>query len=274
MSKGYIKFWGVRGSNPTPDKDKIEYGGDTSCIEVRTSDNELIILDMGSGIRNLGTKILSDPSYPKTIHILLSHFHWDHIMGFLYFTPFYDDSYTFNIYGYNKHTPTSSFSKKILDPTFWPVSMDMLNAKINFIDLNGEDLVINSNTQIKYTNHSHPNTATSYRVETDNQSIVYTTDCEHPVKNLNKNVIEIAKNSDMLIHDSHFSNKDLEKFKGWGHSSYGEAIDVANKANVKTLVLFHYSPNYNDDEVSRIEKEAKKIFKNTIASKQGLKIDF
>ena len=274
MSKGYIKFWGVRGSNPTPDKDKIEYGGDTSCIEVRTSDNELIILDMGSGIRNLGTKILSDPSYPKTIHILLSHFHWDHIMGFLYFTPFYDDSYTFNIYGYNKHTPTSSFSKKILDPTFWPVSMDMLNAKINFIDLNGEDLVINSNTQIKYTNHSHPNTATSYRVETNNQSIVYTTDCEHPVKNLNKNVIEIAKNSDMLIHDSHFSNKDLEKFKGWGHSSYGEAIDVANKANVKTLVLFHYSPNYNDDEVSRIEKEAKKIFKNTIASKQGLKIDF
>ena len=274
MSKGYIKFWGVRGSNPTPDKDKIEYGGDTSCIEVRTSDNELIILDMGSGIRNLGTKILSDPSYPKTIHILLSHFHWDHIMGFLYFTPFYDDSYTFNIYGYNKHTPTSSFSKKILDPTFWPVSMDMLNAKINFIDLDGEDLVINSNTQIKYTNHSHPNTATSYRVETDNQSIVYTTDCEHPVKNLNKNVIEIAKNSDMLIHDSHFSNEDLEKFKGWGHSSYGEAIDVANKANVKTLVLFHYSPNYNDDEVSRIEKEAKKIFKNTIASKQGLKIDF
>ena len=274
MSKGYIKFWGVRGSNPTPDKDKIEYGGDTSCIEVRTSDNELIILDMGSGIRNLGTKILSDPSYPKTIHILLSHFHWDHIMGFLYFTPFYDDSYTFNIYGYNKHTSTSSFSKKILDPTFWPVSMDMLNAKINFIDLNGEDLVINSNTQIKYTNHSHPNTATSYRVETDNQSIVYTTDCEHPVKNLNKNVIEIAKNSDMLIHDSHFSNEDLEKFKGWGHSSYGEAIDVANKANVKTLVLFHYSPNYNDDEVSRIEKEAKKTFENTIASKQGLKINF
>ena len=152
--------------------------------------------------------------------------------------------------------------------------MDMLNAKINFIDLNGEDLVINSNTQIKYTNHSHPNTATSYRVETNNQSIVYTTDCEHPVKNLNKNVIEIAKNSDMLIHDSHFSNEDLEKFKGWGHSSYGEAIDVANKANVKTLVLFHYSPNYNDDEVYRIEKEAKKTFKNNIASKQGLKINF
>ena len=274
MSKGYIKFWGVRGSNPTPDKNKVEYGGDTSCIEVRTSDNELIILDMGSGIRNLGTKILSDDSYPKTIHILLSHFHWDHIMGFLYFTPFYDDSYTFNIYGYNKHTSTSSFSKKILDPTFWPVSMDMLNAKINFIDLDGEDLIINSNTQIKYLNHSHPNTATSYRVETGSQSIVYTTDCEHPVKNLNKNVIEIAKNSDMLIHDSHFSNEDLEKFKGWGHSSYGEAIDVANKANVKTLVLFHYNPNYNDDEVSRIEKEAKKIFKNTVASKQGLKINF
>ena len=97
MSRGYIRFWGVRGSNPTPDKDKMEFGGETSCIEVKTSDNELIVLDMGSGIRNLGNEILNDPSYPKNIHIFLSHFHWDHIMGFLLFTPFYDASFTFNL---------------------------------------------------------------------------------------------------------------------------------------------------------------------------------
>ena len=274
MSKGYIKFWGVRGSNPTPDKNKIEYGGDTSCVEIRTASNDLIILDMGSGIRNLGNQILKDASSPKTINILLSHFHWDHIMGFLYFSPFFDGSYTFNIYGYNKHTTTNDFSKKILDSTFWPVSMDMLNAKINFINLDGKPLNINENITIDYINHTHPNSATSYRVCTDGHSVVYTTDCEHPVNSLNNNVISIAQDADVLIHDSHFRHSELEDYKGWGHSSWKKSIDVAKKANVKKLCLFHYHPSYDDATVSAIEQKAKKVFTNVIASKQGLKIDF
>ena len=273
MSKGYIKFWGVRGSNPTPDKNKIKYGGDTSCVEVRTSDNELIILDMGSGIRNLGAKILSDSSYPKTIHILLSHFHWDHIMGFLYFSPFYDKSFTFNIYGFNKHTSIKTFSDKILDPIFWPVSMDMLDAKINFFDLKNNEINISSQTNVSYANHIHPNSATSYRIETDGHSTVYTTDCEHP-KSLNKNVIDIAKNADILIHDSHFSAGDLVNYKGWGHSSWQQAVEVAKSANVKRLFLFHYNPNYDDKMIADIEKTAKENFQKVTASKQGMKVTF
>ena len=117
MSKGYIKFWGVRGSNPTADNDKMLFGGDTSCVEVRT-DNELLIFDMGSGIRNLGKEIVRNQDSPKTINIFLSHFHFDHVMGFLVFQPLFDSSYTINIYGYNKSTSTKSFSDKILDPTF------------------------------------------------------------------------------------------------------------------------------------------------------------
>ena len=271
MKNNYIKFWGVRGSNPTPDSDKMEFGGDTSCIEVRTSDNELIILDMGSGMRNLGKKILSDASYPKTIHIFLSHFHLDHVMGFLYFTPFYDKSFTFNIYGCNKHTQVKSFSEKILDPAFWPVSMDMLNAKINFLDIKDDKINISDSTFVKHINHSHPNSATSYRIETDGHSTVYTTDCEHP-KGLNKNVIEIAKNADILIHDSHFSEDELKEYKGWGHSSWRQGVEVAKKANVKHLVLFHYNPNYDDETVLKLEKTAKNNFKKVTASKQGMKI--
>ncbi len=274
MSKGYIRFWGVRGSNPTPDKDKMEFGGETSCIEVKTSDNELIVLDMGSGIRNLGNEILNDPSYPKNIHIFLSHFHWDHIMGFLLFTPFYDASFTFNIYGFNKHTATDSFSKKILDPTFWPVSIDMLNSKINFIDLDGETVTINSKTFVDYKNHTHPNTATTYRVTVDGHSVVYTTDCEHPSDKLNENVVSIAHGADILIHDSHFTRDDLKTHKGWGHSSWEKSIAVASRAEVKRLFLFHHNPSYNDEKIKNIELKAKKEFQNTIASKQGLKINF
>jgi phosphoribosyl 1,2-cyclic phosphodiesterase len=229
---------------------------------------------MGSGIRNLGNKILQDSSYPKNIHIFLSHFHWDHIMGFLLFTPFYDDSFTFNIYGFNKHTPTENFSKKILDPTFWPVSIDMLNAKINFIDLDGSPVNINSKTSVNYTNHTHPNTATTYKATINGYSVVYTTDCEHPSDDLNKNVVSIAKDADVLIHDSHFTRSDLKNSKGWGHSSWGKSVDVAKSANVKQLFLFHYNPHYNDEKIKNIELKAKKEFQNTIASKQGLKINF
>ena len=106
MSRGYIKFWGVRGSNPTADSDKMLFGGDTSCVEVRTKNNELIIFDMGTGIRNLGKEIVKDKDSPKIINIFLSHFHFDHVMGFLVFPPLFDSSYTINIYGFNKSTST------------------------------------------------------------------------------------------------------------------------------------------------------------------------
>ena len=120
MNKNYIKFWGVRGSNPTPDADKVKYGGDTSCVEIRTTLNDTIILDMGTGIRNLGDKIISDPSYSKEINIFLSHYHWDHIMGFFTFAPLYVEGYNINIYGYNKHTPINQLSDTLINTNFWP----------------------------------------------------------------------------------------------------------------------------------------------------------
>ena len=274
MTNRYIKFWGVRGSNPTADKDKMQFGGDTSCVEVRTSNNEILVFDMGSGIRNLGKEILKDPNSPKTIHIFLSHFHFDHVMGFLVFPPLFDKSYTVNIYGYNKSTSTKSFSDKILDPTFWPVGLDILQAKINFIDLDGEPLQISSNTSISYALHPHPGYATSYKVNNDGFNILYTTDCEHPKNHFNKNVESLAKDADMLIHDSHFSREDLGNHKGWGHSSWETTINLAKKMNVDKAILYHYNPLYSDDKLLDIEKKAKQAFENSIASKQGMRIDF
>ena len=274
MTNRYIKFWGVRGSNPTADKDKMQFGGDTSCVEVRTSNNEILIFDMGSGIRNLGKEILKDPNSPKTINIFLSHFHFDHVMGFLVFPPLFDKSYTVNIYGYNKSTSTKSFSDKILDPTFWPVGLDILQAKINFIDLDGEPLQISSNTSISYALHPHPGYATSYKVNNDGFNILYTTDCEHPKNHFNKNVESLAKDADMLIHDSHFSREDLGNHKGWGHSSWETTINLAKKMNVDKAILYHYNPLYSDDKLLDIEKKAKQAFENSIASKQGMRIDF
>ena len=273
MKKGYIKFWGVRGSHPTPDLNKMVYGGDTSCVEVRTPD-ELFIFDMGSGLRNLGSAMLKDSSTPKKVNIFLSHYHWDHVVGMLNFSPLFDSSFTFNIYGANKKTDINELQDKLLDTALWPVSKDMLNAKINFINLKKDLIQITDNINIEHTNHPHPNGATSYKITIDDFSILYTTDCEHTNNHLNKNVTNIAKDVDILIHDAHFSKKDLSKHIGWGHSSWKDAVDVAKTSNVKQLILYHFSPEYSDEVVSNIEVKAQKEFTNTIAAKQQMKIEF
>jgi len=273
LKKGYIKFWGVRGSHPTPDLDKMIYGGDTSCVEVRIHD-ELFIFDMGSGLRNLGNEMLHDSSTPKKVNIFLSHYHWDHVVGMLNFSPLFDDSYTFNIYGANQKTDINDLQNKLLDTALWPVSMDMLNAKINFINLETNSLQISNEIKIEHTNHPHPNGATSYKIIIDDFSILYTTDCEHSGNHLNKNVVKIAKDVNILIHDAHFSKEDLSNHKGWGHSSWEDAVKLAKKSDANQLILYHFSPEYSDKIVSNIEMKAQRQFKNTIAAKQKMKIEF
>ncbi len=217
MKKEYIKFWGVRGSCPTPDSDKMKYGGETSCVEIRTDKNDSIILDMGTGIKNLGQHILNDKSYSNTINIFLSHYHWDHIMGFFSFAPLYNKDYTINIYGYNKATPISMLKDVLINKNFWPVDNEMYNASINFIEMDETSNELNcvniNNTKILYSLHPHPNGTNSFRIENSNKAIVYITDCEHPLGSLNQNVINISKESDILIHDSHFSINDLSNYK-------------------------------------------------------------
>lgn len=275
-NKGYIKFWGVRGSNPTPDKDKMHYGGDTSCIEIRTKENDLIILDMGTGLRNLGSHIIEDSTYGNEINIFLSHYHWDHIMGFFYFAPLYDSRFTINIHGYNAKTSIKTLSEALMNKSFWPVDKDMYKAKINFIEMpkssNELALAKVNKTNIYYSIHPHPNGTNSFRVETDNKKIVYITDCEHPEGKLNENVVKIADEADILIHDSHYTIRDLKTYKGWGHSSWKQAVDVAIVSKSKRLILFHYAPSYDDSQVEANEKNAQKQFLNTTASYQGLSI--
>jgi len=276
-NKGYIKFWGVRGSNPTPDKDKMHYGGDTSCVEIRTKNNDLIILDMGTGLRNLGKQILEDQSYGDEINIFLSHYHWDHIMGFFYFAPLYDSRFTINIYGYNAKTPINTLSNTLTNKNFWPVDKDAYQAKINFIEMpkssNEQKSITVNKTNIYYSIHPHPNGTNSFKVETDNKKIVYITDCEHPEGSLNENVVNIATECDFLIHDSHFTIQDLSLHKGWGHSSWKQCVDVAITSRAKQLCLFHFSPNYDDEKIKEIEMNAQKKFINTVAVYQGLVID-
>ena len=272
MNKGYIKFWGVRGSNPTPDIDKIKYGGDTSCIEIRTALNDAIILDMGTGIRNLGKEIINDPSYPKEINIFLSHYHWDHIFGFLGFAPLFDPSFIFNMYGKKDVMSPNQIMDYIQNPTFWPIDMSMLNAKINLNEFPSNNLQIDYNINVLSTPHEHPNGANTYRFQLGDTVIVYATDCEHPDNHLNQNVIDIAKDTDILIHDAQYKPDQIHNHKGWGHSSWKNCVEVAKNAKVKQLVLFHHNPEHGNSILEGIQQEAQNEFHNTISAKEGMEI--
>ena len=131
-----------------------------------------------------------------------------------------------------------------------------------------------NNSIINFNDHSHPNGATSYKVTIDNFSILYSTDSEHPNNKLNENVLKMAENTDILIHDSHFTEEDLKDHIGWGHSSWRQAVNVAIKSGAKKLFLFHYSPEYNDDIIDSIEQKAQGLLETCEASKQNLKVNF
>ena len=274
MNKTIIRFWGCRGSFPSFDENKIIYGGDTSCVEVRTHNNEVIILDMGTGLKRLGQKIVNDSSYSKDINIFLSHYHLDHIHGFLMFAPLFSPEYNIKIY--SRLSNGKNF-KEILDqfiqPEIWPVRVDELPANLSFIAMDENPIKISESTQVLNNLHAHPNKAYSIKLNIDGKIITYITDCEHPKDHLNQNVIEFASNSDILIHDAQYTLEDLVLHTGWGHSSWKEAVDVAIKSNSKKLILFHHSPDYDDQQISDIEKKARMNFPDVISAKQDLKIE-
>ena len=267
-----IKFWGVRGSFPSPRKDTVIFGGHTSCVEIRTAKNELIVLDMGTGFLDLGSSLMSETNAPSEAHVIVSHFHWDHLFGVLGFAPFFDPMRSFHIYGKDDKMTPEEIIDYIQNSTFCPVSMDMLNAKIDLHTFPNDELVISDDIRIKFTLHGHPNGANSYRIEIGNSVIVYSTDCEHPTEHLNHHVVDNAQDADVLIHDAQYTDEELPAHKGWGHSSWQQAVGVAKAGNVKQLILYHHDPSRNDDAMSQLEADAQGEFPNTLAARQGMEI--
>ena len=267
-----IKFWGVRGSFPIPRCDDA-FGGNTSCVEVRSNKNEILIFDMGTGLKALGDSIVRNDSDIRDINIVLSHYHYDHILGFLMFIPLFMDRYNINIYGpgSNDNDVESKFDL-FLNSNFWPVSMNMFVSNIVFKHYTPGTFNITENMKITNCPHGHPGGANSLRVDIDRFSVTYITDCEHPEKHPNQNVIDIAKNTDILIHDAQYKPEEMHNYKGWGHSSWKHCVDVAKASNVKKLVLFHHNPDHGNSVLEKIEQDAKDNFHNTLSAKEGAEL--
>ncbi len=265
--------WGARGSIPSPGPDTIKYGGNTSCLEVRCG-KEIIIFDAGTGIRNLGTKLLKEMPFHATI--LLSHAHWDHIQGFPFFLPAYMPGNTFDFYGEEQLEVEEVLKRQMISPTF-PITLDEMESEFSFYDLKVRGEIKIGEAQIVYDRLNHPGNVTTFRVNYKGKSMVYATDTEH-FSCLDPTLLKLAHKTDILIYDAQYtddeySGKDGMPRTAWGHSTWNKAVEMAQAAKVKTLILWHHDPYHEDTKIDSIEKQAQKEFKESYAAYEGMEID-
>jgi phosphoribosyl 1,2-cyclic phosphodiesterase len=271
-----IRFWGTRGSIPVPGAGTIIYGGNTSCVEIRCG-KELIILDAGTGIRDLGKELLDE--MPIKASILFSHIHWDHIQGMPFFLPAYIHGNEFKLYGSKTWDMKLECALKgqMQNPNF-PVNLDALSsigAKIEYIDIDADTIIKIGDTEqvtIQSIELHHPDKVFGYKIEYNGRSMVYATDTEN-LPELDKNLIEFALNSDLLIHDAQYTNEEYYGLNGtskknFGHSTQEFAASVALAAKVKKLILFHHDPFHDDEAIEQMQRTASAIFPNTIAASE------
>lgn len=271
-----IKFWGVRGSIPCPGKETVRYGGNTSCVEMRVN-QERLIFDGGTGLRILGESMLSE--MPITGHLFFTHSHWDHIQGFPFFAPAFIQGNKFHIYGLpspNGATIKQRLHDQMLHPNF-PVPLQIMQANLNFYDIEPREIITFGEVTVETGKLNHPGEALGYRVSYQGSTAVYITDTEHFPDHLDENVIYLARNADVLIIDTTYTDEEYHDPKftkvGWGHSTWQEAVKVAKAAKVKQLVLFHHDPAHNDDFLDEIAQQAQDVFPNAILAKEGLVIN-
>lgn len=291
-------LWGVRGSIPCPGPSTVKYGGNTLCVEVRHGDGQLIVIDAGSGIRPLGSHLMKTDfaKGPIQAKIFFSHTHWDHIMGFPFFTPIFIPTTKLDIYG------PVTFEEDGLETViggqlqyrYFPVTMAELSAKMTYHRLQETELEFDSlKVRTKYLNH--PITCLGYRFEGEGRVLVTMFDHE-PYRNLfatdpsdpdfdqdvfdegervayeeNRHIEEFMAGADVVLHDAQYTQKEyLKGRKGWGHSPMEWAINAAARAGVKKLVLLHHDPERTDEQIDELER----TYRNAIAAKSRMELVF
>jgi phosphoribosyl 1,2-cyclic phosphodiesterase len=276
-----VRFWGVRGSTPCANFENIEYGGNTSCVEIDAPGmDELLILDSGTGIRNLGNHLEMQNGNGCKGRIFITHPHWDHIQGFPFFKPFYSSNNSFSI-----HLPEQyrGGAQEILSghltKTFFPVTLDMLAAELDYVT-QSEEVQQFGHYSIEYLVANHPTKTAIYKVTVNGIVIVYAPDNELPLKTspirFLDNFEAFVSGCDLLIHGGHFSLKQYDKRVGWGHSAWERVVEVAKRNKVKNLYLVHHDPDANDDVLEQRDEVLKKyrgtVFQNICLAKEGSEI--
>jgi len=270
-----VNFWGVRGSIASPGSETVRYGGNTPCVEMQVNGKRLIF-DGGTGIRILGQSLLAQ--MPVEGHIFFTHSHWDHIQGFPFFLPAFIKGNCFHIHG--AIAPDGSTIEKRLNdqmrhPNF-PVPLQVMGADLKFHNIDLREVTTIGDVLVENAPLNHPGQAIGYRVSWGEYAAAYITDTEHFSDHLDENVLHLSRNADVLIYDATYTDEEYYSEKsskvGWGHSTWQEAVKIAEAANVKRLVIFHHDPLHNDDFLDQVGEQVAKAFPGSMMAREGMSI--
>ncbi len=278
-----LVFWGVRGSTPTIERNTWRYGGNTPCLELTAPDGSRFILDCGTGLRMLGNSLRqaahgqdAEPGR-ETIeaHILVTHYHWDHIQGIPFFHPFFESRNRFHFYSFQSKVLGPNSLRQVLEAQlsspYFPVDLSTMSAARSFREVGGGETWEVRSTRITTAWLNHPQGCLGYRLDTAMGSVVYATDNEPGVAETDRNLLGLARGADVLIYDAQYSPEQLASTrKGWGHSSWLEGVRIAREAKVANLVLFHHDPDSSSTVVDGFLSAARQEFPATWAAMEGM----
>lgn len=257
-----VTIWGCRGSLPTPGPHTVHYGGNTSCLEVELANGSILVLDAGTGIRELGAKL--ERLNVRRIQLLLTHLHLDHVEGLRFFGPLWDEQVEIDVWG--PPSPVVSLRERVaraFSPPLFPIEIADVPARVNFIDVPREQWVLDGAT-LRAETIVHPGPTVGYRIETGDGAFAYLPDHEPAltgtISERSRDWISgaaLAVDADLLVHDAQFSEEEYSQRVGWGHSSYADAIAYGEAVGADRLVLFHHDPSHNDDWLAENEQRAR-----------------
>lgn len=246
-----LKLWGTRGSCSVSGPEYTQFGGNGPCMEFRYND-ELAIFDAGTGIRPLGMTLKDE----KTIDLFLSHFHWDHIIGFPFFEPIYKKGTVINIYSPNhEKRPAKSLFNQLLADEFFPIHLDQIQATLNFEGIEEKKPIQRGPLTIDFHKTLHPGETLCFKIQTPKETIGYVTDNEINIEK-QASLIAFLQGVDLLIHEAQYAPDEYEKKKGWGHSSLTKTVDFLQHVKPKKWLVTHHDPNHTDEDLKRLEKIA------------------
>jgi len=270
-----VKFYGVRGSLPVSGKEFQRYGGNTTCLCItREKANRIVIVDAGTGIRNLGKELVARGYKQDVINISFTHFHMDHIQGFPFFAPCYDNNQKIGIHVMGKERKIKNLKEIFstqMQKEYFPVELEAMGAQFEFLNLGDRETFYGANVSAAPQFHKFPGGSYGLRIEDESGSLVICTDVEH-INGIDEGILKLADGADLLIHDGQYTEEEYKKYKGWGHSTWKQAVDVAIKAKVRKLIITHHDPDHDDDFLDQMEQASKKEFPNCEFAKEGMEV--